>query len=97
MTVLLHPGRVKSGLVASATRGPVLGSGERIVLKLDGKTVKQWRVREADRQGAQPEAWRIGSVAAGTRTALIVELDDEVDHTAVALIAVLDQGMRRVA
>src|SRR5262249_13439245 len=35
LTVLLHPGRVKSGLIAHDERGPILSLGEDVTLALD--------------------------------------------------------------
>ncbi len=37
LTVLLHPGRVKSGLIAHDTLGPVLHGDGLVVLTLDGQ------------------------------------------------------------
>lgn len=51
LTLLLHPGRVKSGLAASADRGPALQVGERLRLRVgrglrlaDGRSLRRGRV-----------------------------------------------------
>jgi hypothetical protein len=41
LTVLMHPGRVKSGLIAHDERGPILSPGEDVTLTLDGHPIKQ--------------------------------------------------------
>src|SRR5262245_53969292 len=44
LTILMHPGRVKSGLKAREEMGPILSPGDDVVLALDGKPIKRWRV-----------------------------------------------------
>jgi hypothetical protein len=96
LTVLLHPGRVKSGLAAGQARGPVLQSDEAIVLLLDGRAIKRWQVIGADHQGPVPGKWQVGAVRAGSRAPLVVDMDEEIDRNGLQLIAVADARERRV-
>lgn len=96
LTVLLHPGRVKSGLNAHDEKGPILSTGEDVAVALDGKPIKRWSVSEADRHGAVPAAWRFSEVRAGSRQVLVVSLDEPVDALGVNYLAVRDARGRRV-
>src|SRR5689334_10909443 len=48
LTVMMHPGRVKSGLRARAQMGPILSVGDNVSLALDGYPIKRWSVGPAD-------------------------------------------------
>ena len=37
LTIMMHPGRVKSGLNARAERGPIFSKGDEVALALDGR------------------------------------------------------------
>jgi hypothetical protein len=41
LTVLLHPGRVKTGLVARHAFGPILAQGDEVELTFDGRTLRR--------------------------------------------------------
>jgi hypothetical protein len=97
LTLLLHPGRVKTDLEARRTLGPILEEGDDVVLSLDGQPLKHWRVDRADLQGPQVAAWRIAPVASASRRALVVTLDAAIDARAAGYIAVADAQGRRVA
>lgn len=96
LTVLLHPGRVKNGLIAHDTVGPVLHAGESVVLTLDGQEIKRWKVGSIDRDGPRPSGWSVGSVLAGTREPLVVELDAPIDGRDVDYLAVANSSNRRI-
>jgi hypothetical protein len=96
LTVLLHPGRVKSGLIAHDTVGPVLHADESVVLTLDGEEIKRWRVGPDDLDGPRPSGWNVGSVHAGTREPLVVELDAPIDGRDVDYLAVVSSSHRRI-
>ena len=97
LTVLLHPGRVKSGLQAREALGPVLAAGDDIVLTLDGVAIRRWQVRPDDQSGPMPAAWRLAPVRAGTRQALVVTLDGAIDGRDADYLAIADGGRHRVA
>jgi hypothetical protein len=96
LTVLLHPGRVKSGLIAHEQAGPVLKSDVSVDLTLDGKPVKRWTVGADDHEGPNAAQWRVQAVRAGTRQALVVELNSPVEARDVDYIAVADSSSRRL-
>lgn len=97
LTVLLHPGRVKSGLRAREALGPVLEAGDDIVLTLDGVALQRWQVRPDDRSGPMPAAWTLSPVRAGSRQALVVTLDGAIDGRDADYLAVADGDRHRVA
>ena len=92
LTVLLHPGRVKSGLIAHDTVGPVLHADGLVVLTLDGQEIKRWKVGSDDHDGPRPSDWNVGSVRAGTREPLVVELDAPIDGRDVDYLAVANSS-----
>lgn len=96
LTLLLHPGRVKSGLIAHDTVGPVLHADGVVVLMLDGLEIKRWKVGADDLDGPRPSGWSIASVRAGTREPLVVELDAPIDGRDVDYLAVANSSNRRV-
>jgi hypothetical protein len=96
LTLLLHPGRVKTGLHARETLGPILAPGATVTLTLDGRPLRRWRIDADDTEGPDLAAWRIAAVRAGARQALAVTLDAPVDGRAAAHIAVADADGRRL-
>jgi hypothetical protein len=94
LTLLLHPGRVKTGLVAREEFGPILVEGEDVVLALDGRPLKSWHVAPADVRGPMIAAWHLSPAAAGSRHPLGVTLDAAVDGRDAAYIAVADPAGR---
>ncbi|GLS29413.1 hypothetical protein GCM10007937_11210 [Mesorhizobium albiziae] len=96
VTVLLHPGRVKSGLIAHDTVGPVLHADELVVLTLDGQEIKRWNVGANDHDGPRPSGWNVGSVIAGTREPLVVGLDVPIDGRDVDYLAIANSSGRRI-
>jgi hypothetical protein len=96
LTLLLHPGRVKTGLQAREELGPILAPGDTVTLTLDGQPLRRWQIGADDTEGPAVAAWRLGPVHAGTRQALEVALDAPIDARAAAYIAVADGRGRRV-
>lgn len=96
LTVLLHPGRVKSGLIAHDTAGPVLEPDEGVVLMLEGHEIKRWRVGADDLDGPLPGNWKLHQVKAGTTEPLVVDLDAPIDARDVDYLAVADGRGRRL-
>ena len=97
LTVLMHPGRVKSGLIAHDERGPILSPGEDVTLALDGHAIKQWRVGPADTVGPAVSAWKISAVRVGSRRPIVVTLDKPIDGLDADYLAIADARDRRVA
>jgi len=96
LTLLLHPGRVKTGLQARAALGPILSAGETVTLMFDGRALHTWQVDADDTDGPDVAAWRIAPVRAGSRAALAVVLDAAVDGRAAGHVAIADARSRRV-
>src|SRR5262245_57106954 len=97
LTVLLHPGRVKTGLVARQAWGPILSQGDEVGLTFDGRTVRRWSVGPRDEQGPQPAAWSLSAVRAGCSEPLVVRLDAPIDALHADYLAVVDERHRRIA
>jgi hypothetical protein len=97
LTVLLHPGRVKTGLIAHEQLGAILTEGETVQLMLDGQALWRWVVGPRDEQGPCPDGWRLSSVRSGHRDPLVVRLDGPIDGQEAGYVAVVDARHRRVA
>ena len=96
LTVLLHPGRVKTGLQARDALGPILTEGDDVVLALDECPLQRWHVDPVDESGPRTSAWRLSPVHAGSREALVVALDAPVDGQDASYLAIADARGRRV-
>jgi hypothetical protein len=97
LTVLMHPGRVKSGLNARDERGAILSVGDDVALTLDGLPIKQWRVGPADENGPVASAWKVSAVRAESKQPLVVALDGPIDGRDAGYLAIADVHDRRVA
>ena len=96
LTLLLHPGRVKSGLRAHDEAGRALHSGVHVALHLDGEPLKTWRVGPARTAAPDPRHWSVHAPRAGTRDAVVVTLDAPIDAQAVGYIAVVSPRGEKV-
>jgi len=103
ITVLMDPGRVKSGVGPNLAAGRALRAGESVRLVVDDPAsggppvVKAWRVTAPLSQPIDPGAWRLSAPRAGSRDALVVDLRQPISSSGERLIAVLDAAGRRVA
>lgn len=97
LTLLLHPGRVKTGLKARDKLGPILAAGDEVILVLDGHPIKRWRTTFDDDSGPMPSAWTLSDVRAGTRQPLVVSLDAPIDGRDSDHLAIADYRDQRVA
>lgn len=96
LTVLLHPGRVKTGLIAHDALGAALVNGEVIRLTLDGRELHRWRVQPRDETGPQTQDWQLPTLTVGRRESVDVRLDAPIDALEVDYLAVIDAQGRRV-
>ncbi len=96
LTVMMHPGRVKTGLTAREARGPILAAGDNVVLVLEGRPIQRWIVGPADENGPAPSAWRLSPVSVGSKQALVVALDRPIDGRDADYLAIADSRNRRV-
>jgi hypothetical protein len=97
LTIMLHPGRVKSGLNARDAMGPILLAGDDISLAFDGHPIRQWRIGPLDSAGPNPSQWKLHAVQAGSLQPLVVILDGPIDGQDVGYLAIADARGRRVA
>ena len=97
LTLLLHPGRVKSGLLAHDLERPVLTPGEVVTLRRHGDLLKRWKVNPARLQAVDPARWRLGPPPAQSRRPLFVALDAPIDAMDADLMALVGAAGRRVA
>ncbi|RZL37144.1 MAG: hypothetical protein EOP35_09385 [Rubrivivax sp.] len=103
ITVLLDPGRVKTGVGPNLEAGRALREGATVSLRVAGgegdrlPAVKTWRVTAAVSQPLQPQRWRLASPRSGTRDALSVDLRTPISSASEGLIAVVDGQGHRVA
>ena len=96
LTVLLHPGRVKTGLNARAEMGPILSAGDDVTLTLDGLPIKRWSVVPADEIGPLASAWKVSAVGLESTQPLTVALDGPIDGQDADYLAIADSHGRRV-
>ena len=101
VTLLMHPGRVKTGVGANERLGRALHPGETVTLVVTHPSLahpvsKTWRVEAFDATPPQPRAWRIELPRATSRDPIIVRLGEPISSTAEALIAIRDGRGHRV-
>lgn len=92
LTLLLHPGRVKTGLVAREQLGSIVNEGDDVVLSFDGRPIERWHVGPVDSNGPVASAWKLSHVRADSREPLVVTLDGAIDGLDVDYLAVVDAG-----
>lgn len=103
ITVLLDPGRVKTGVGPNLEAGRALKAGATVSLRVAGgdgdpsTAVKTWRVTAAVSQALQPQLWRLDAPRRGTRDPMSVDLRAPISSASEGLIAVVDRQGRRVA
>jgi hypothetical protein len=96
LTLLLHPGRVKTGLVAREQWGPIVSDGDDVVLSLDGRPIKLWHIGPVDANGPVASAWKLSRVRSGSRQPLVVTLDGPIDGRDVNYLAIVGAGDRLI-
>ncbi len=97
LTVMMHPGRVKSGLNARDEKGPILSVGDDVALTLDGLPIKRWSVGPADEIGPVASAWKVSAARVESRQPFVVALDGPIDGRDADYLAIADARDRRVA
>jgi hypothetical protein len=97
LTLLMHPGRVKTGLVAHEQWGSILSEGDDVVLSLDGQPIKRWHVGAVDGDGPIVSAWKVSPARPGSREPLQVALDGPIDGRDVDDLAIINAQHHRLA
>lgn len=92
-TLLLHPGRVKSGVAANVAMGQALVAGSTATLLVDDPQLarparKTWVVGAVADSPPQPSRWTFDRPRAGSRSPIVVRLDRPISSTAESLIAI---------
>jgi hypothetical protein len=101
LTLLLHPGRIKTGVGPNVALGPALRAGQRVMLRIDdpqlGQVVqKHWQVQPPLRQPITPQQWTLHAVKRGGREPLLVGFPAALDGDAAPLLALQGPDGRRV-
>jgi hypothetical protein len=96
LTVLMHPGRVKTGLNVRDELGPILVAGDNVVLAFDGRPIKRWTVGPADANGPIASAWKLSPIRVASKEPLVVTLDGPIDGRDAGYFAIVDGHNRLV-
>lgn len=101
LTLLMHPGRVKTDVGPNRALGRALKAGRRVTLVVSspGSSIpsrRTWQVVDPDVTGPLPGSWRAATPIAGARAPLRVTLDAPVDAGGANLIAVRNAGGDRI-
>jgi hypothetical protein len=102
ITLLLHPGRIKTDVRPNLELGPALLVGQRVELLIDDPQLpaplrKAWFVTADQRSRIDPQAWLITAPAAGTRATLRVAALGLLQSSAEHWLGVADTQGRKLA
>ena len=102
VTLLLDPGRIKTGVGPNLAHGLALQAGQTVLLRITdprlGRPVeKRWLIEPAVRQAILPQQWRLTVPARGSRQPLRVDFPTALDGDAAPLLALQGPDGRRVA
>ena len=102
ITLLLHPGRVKSGVGANLAMGRALRAGHEVELVVDDPQLpspmyKHWHVSQEREESLSPPDWQLTLPAVGSLMPLRVRLGSPLTWSATALIAVRNPDGERSA
>jgi hypothetical protein len=96
LTLLLDPGRVKTGLMAHNVAGWALRPGDRVRLQIAGKVKHQWTVTSGGCVVPDLQTWQIKAPQAGTDRPLTVIFTGPIDAQSRDLIAVANESGDRI-
>jgi len=101
VSLLLHPGRIKTGVGPNLAVGPALHEGATVVLLIDDPQLprplkKSWSVGPAISANIDVQAWRIQAPQAGTRKPLRLEFPAALDAGSLQMIAVASPNGSRM-
>jgi hypothetical protein len=102
ITVLLHPGRIKTDVRPNVELGPALHAGQHVVLLIDDPQLpapvrKAWSVTADRRSRIDTDTWLITPPGAGTRAPLRVAALGLLQSSAQHWIGVADTQGRKLA
>ena len=96
VTLLLDPGRVKSGLVARSKAGPVLRPGELVALRISDQIVHRWTVDGGGCVVPDPASWNLATPRSGSREPVQLGFPGPIDALSRERIAVADMEGNRI-
>ncbi len=101
VTLLLHPGRIKSGVGPNVALGPALRNGGSVTLRIDDPQMdrpleQHWQVASALRRPIDPQQWTVKAARPGGRQPMRVILPAALDGAAAAAIAIQGPDGQRV-
>jgi hypothetical protein len=93
VTILMHPGRIKSGVGPAMALGPALSAGSNVRLVISAPNlrqplVKRWRVTAAEHERLAPARWKLDLPQAGSTTPLSIRLPSTMNTGAAQMIAI---------
>src|SRR6266436_6583833 len=93
VTILFHPGWVKSGVGANLALGRALHAGTTVTLVINHPALakpvrKSWQVTAFDAESPQPTHWTFEPPRLGSRSPLVLHLDKPISSSAESLIAI---------
>lgn len=102
VSILLHPGRIKSGVGPNVALGPALRQGQVVVLRIDDAQLAQpveqrWLVAPALRQAIDLQQWTASRVKPGSLAPLVLTFPAALDGDSGPLIGVQAPDGRRLA
>lgn len=102
VTLLLHPGRIKTGVGPNLALGPALRAGQGVLLRIDdpqlgGAVEKRWRVGPPLTQRIMPAQWALHAVKRRSRQPLRIAFPTALDGDAAPLIALQGPDGQRLA
>lgn len=102
VTLLLHPGRVKTGVGPNVRVGRAFESGATVRLEVVDpgsarRVSRSWQVTAFEAGGPAPSRWTLEIPQAGSRVPLIAHLNHAISSTAESLIAIRGPDGRRVS
>lgn len=102
VTLLLQPGRVKTGIAMHRHLGAVLHRGQHVTLRIDDPQLARpvlhsWRVTAAIRHPIAPSSWHLQVPPAGSREPLRIDFPASIDAMSVQLLAIADSDGHRLA
>jgi len=96
LTLLLDPGRVKTGLIKHDTQGLALRSGDRVTLQVADQLARQWTVIPGGCVVPDPKTWQVKVPSAGTALPLTLVFPVAIDAQSRDLIAVANEKGDRI-
>jgi hypothetical protein len=101
MTILFHPGRVKSGVGPNLALGRALHVGDTVTLVITHPALAQpirktWQVTAFDATSPQPARWTFDLPRSGSRSAFVLHLDKPISSSAEDLIAIRGPDGQRI-